>query len=142
MLEDILGNPEERFNKDHGFDLLKELEQNTPEEIRRQRAHFRFMVKVPIILQPGNASQIREFKVQGVTGDISEGGLGALFPIPVNVGDIYRLQFDRKQIDLPMVYALCMRCSMVRDDAFSSGFKFFSAIELPYQLSQMNEVKK
>ena len=113
------------------FDLLQELEQNTPEEIRRQRAHFRLAVKIKVTLLPGNASELLKFRVQGVTGDVSEGGCKALFPTPVRVGDVYRLEFDRPSMDLPLTFARCMRCVMLREDAFEAGFRFFTPIELP-----------
>ena len=119
------------IGKDEGFGLLQELEQNTPEAIRQKRTHFRFPIKTGIILQPGNASQLLDLKAQGVTGDISEGGLGGVFPIPVRVGDIYRLQFDKSQLDLPLIFAQCVSCVLVREGAYRSGFKFFTKISLP-----------
>ena len=116
---------------DDAFGLLRDLERNTPEEIRRQRAHFRAAIKAAVILQAGNASELMAFKVKGVTGDISEGGCSALFPIPTRVGDIYRLQFDREAIGLPLTFARCVRCRLVREDAYEAGFAFFSPICLP-----------
>ena len=115
--------------------LLLELESNTTEEIRRQRVHFRLSVKVAVILQAGNASELLDFKVKGVTGDISEGGCSSLFPIPIKVGDIYRLQFDRKTLDVSLTFARCVRCRLVREDAFEAGFAFFKPITIPEQLS-------
>jgi c-di-GMP-binding flagellar brake protein YcgR len=119
--------------------LIKELEKNTPEEIRRRRAHFRFSIKAAVTLQPGNASQLKAFKVQGMTRDISSGGLGALFPIPVCVGDVYRLSFDPSQLDLPLTFARCVSCAMVREGAYNAGFKFFSTITLPKNMSASKE---
>jgi len=116
---------------DEAFGVLRDLERNTPDEIRRQRAHFRLAIKASVILQCGNASEMLSFKVKGVTGDVSEGGCSALFPVPTRVGDIYRLQFDRKQLDLPLTFARCVRCRLVREDAFETGFSFFSPICLP-----------
>ena len=72
-----------------------------------------------------------KIKVKGVTGDISEGGCSAVFPIPTRVGDVYRLQFERKQLDLPLTFARCVRCRLIREDAYEAGFAFFSAICLP-----------
>lgn len=122
-------------NEEQGFDLLKELEQNTPEEIRRQRNHFRVTIKAKVILQPGNASETTRLKLQGVTGDLSEGGCRILFPLPVMVGDIYRLSFDRKVLDLPTTFVRCMRCHMLREDAFEVGFRFFNLISMPENLA-------
>ncbi len=131
MFDDIDKGQEFDLNTEEGFELLRELERNTPDEIRKQRTHFRIPIKATVILQPGNSSQILEFKVKGVTGDISEGGLGAVFPIPIQVGDIYRLTFDSSPVDLPMLFARCMRCALVREGNFSCGFKFFTNITLP-----------
>ena len=119
------------FDGDQAFDLLQELAVNTPEELRRRRAHFRLAVKAGVMLQPGNASDLLKFKVKGVTGDISEGGCSAVFPIPARVGDIYRLQFDHEQLDLPLTFARCVRCRLVREDAYEAGFAFFTPICLP-----------
>lgn len=116
---------------DQAFLLLQEIEKNTSEELRRQRAHFRLAVKALVVLQPGNASDLLSLKLKGTTGDLSEGGLSALFPLPIRVGDVYRLQVDPKAVKLPLVFARCVRCRLVREDAFEAGFAFFSPIDLP-----------
>ena len=128
---DDLDHAEASFNDDEAFDLLQELSANTPDELRRRRTHFRLTIKTAVVLQAGNASELLTFKVKGVTGDISEGGVSAVFPIPVRVGDIYRLQFDRETLDLPLTFARCVRCLLIREDAFESGFAFFTDISLP-----------
>ena len=125
------------LNDDNAFDLLQELEQNKSDEIRRQRAHFRVAVKAKVTLQPANASQMLDFKVQGTTGDLSEGGCQMLFPAPIKVGDIYRLQFDRSELDLPMTFARCVRCRLLREDAFEVGMTFFSPVTMPANLHSM-----
>jgi hypothetical protein len=131
---DIFGdasNPAESLGKDEAFDLLHELEQNRPDEIRRQRKHFRLEVKAGVTLQPGNVSDMLKFKMQGTAGDLSQGGCRILFPLPIRVGDIYRLEFDRKQLELPLIFARCLRCRFLREDAYEAGFMFFSPIALP-----------
>lgn len=130
MFDDLMELGDSR-GSDEAFGLLRDLERNTPEEIRRQRAHFRLSIKASVILQPGNASQLTAVKLKGITGDVSEGGCSALFPLPLQVGDIYRLAFDRKMLDLPLTFARCVRCRLIREDAFEAGFAFFSAICLP-----------
>jgi hypothetical protein len=127
------------LSSDDAFSVLRDLERNTPEEIRRQRAHFRLAIKVTVVLQPGNASELMSFKVQGVTGDISEGGCSALFPIPIRVGDVYRLQFDRRMLDLPLTFSRCVRCRLIREDAFEAGFAFFAPICLPEEVASRSE---
>ncbi len=111
--------------------LLQELERNTPAEIRKQREHFRATIKSNVTLQSGNASELLDWKICGVTREVSQGGLGALFPIPIHVGDVYRIQFERGQIDLPLTFARCLRCRLVREDAYEAGFSFFTPISLP-----------
>lgn len=116
-------------------ELINELEKNTTDEILKKRAHSRHTVKLPVIVQPANASQMREFKAHGITRDISSGGLGAIFSIPIGVGDIYRLDFQEAHVELPVTIARCVSCSFVRDGTFNVGFKFFSTLSLPDDLS-------
>ena len=115
---------------DDAFNLLQDLEKNTPDEIRSQRSSFRLAIKSGVTLQPGNTSEFLSLKVKGVTGDISQGGTSILFPIAPRVGDIYRLTFDRSMLDLPLTFARCVRCRLVREDAFEVGFSFFCPITL------------
>lgn len=129
------GRPSDLFDAGRGFDMLQELERNTPAEIARRRVHFRVAVKARVTLRPGNASERLKFKAQCVTGDLSEGGCRVLAPVPLRVGDIYLLDFDRQALDLPLTYARCVRCSLLREDAYESGFAFFSPVALPENLS-------
>ncbi|HHH75470.1 MAG TPA: hypothetical protein ENL03_00420 [Phycisphaerae bacterium] len=121
---------------DMAFEALRELEQQTPDEIKMRRASSRVTIKSKVILQPGNSSDALKLKLRGVTGNISNTGFGAVFPIPIGAGDIYRLQFDSTQVDLPMVFARCMSCSMVDENAFSAGFKFFTEIDVSRVVKQ------
>ena len=86
-------------------------------------------------MRSANTSALRDFRVNGVTGDISESGCGLLLPVPARVGDVYRLEFERSKIDLPTTFARCVRSYLVREDAFECGFRFFSMISLPNNLS-------
>jgi hypothetical protein len=110
--------------------LLEEIERQGAGKVALERIHERVAVRAKVILRPGNASQARELKLQGVTGDLSQGGCRALFPVPVLVGDIYRLEFDIAWLESPIIFARCLRCRMVREDVFETGFEFFNAIPL------------
>lgn len=112
-------------------ELLVELEQSTPDAIKAARAHTRITVRAQVTVQPGNMSDRLSMKVRGVSGDVSAGGCQLLFPVPLRVGDIYWLTFDRQTLDIQPVYARCTRCRVVREDAFEAGMAFFSPIELP-----------
>ncbi len=115
---------------ERAFDMLQELERNKSDEIKRQRSHERLIIKTKVIIQPGNASDMMRFKVQGVTSDISSGGTQVLTPMPLRVGDIYRISFNQTDLDLPMTFTRCLRCRLIREDAFEVGFSFFCNLDL------------
>ncbi len=112
------------------LDTLRDLEQQTSQEIIKQRKHERLAVKAQVILQSGNSSELLKYKVQGVIADISEGGCGAMFPVPIMVGDVFRLSVTLEGKDLPLIFARCRNCRIIREDAYSAGFSFFSPIKL------------
>ena len=112
------------------LDAVEDLQRNSADEIRRQRTHERLKVKTKVLVQPGNASELLKFKVQGTTGDISVGGCRLLTPVPISVGDIYRLTFDPSQLNIPLTFARCVQCHLIREDAFEAGFAFFNQVEL------------
>jgi len=117
-------------NRGDPADLLAELQQNTSDAVLRTRAHERIRVRASVVVQPGNASDQQRFKAQGVTGDISSGGCQILSPLPMVPGDFYRLSFDRQVVDLGLTFARCLRCKLIREDAFEVGFAFFTALDL------------
>lgn len=123
------------------IDLLGELEKNSAAEFRQRRAYFRVVVKARVMVQPGNASQRGELRAQCITGDVSEGGCRVLSPVPLNVGDVYYLEFDRKSINIAPLYARCMRCAVLREDAFEAGFGFFCSIALPEGLEALADAQ-
>lgn len=129
----------EALDDAQAFDVLSELEKNTPDEIRRQRAHFRLSIRARVTISSGNASEMLKFRVQCVTGDLSNGGCRILSPVPLRVGDVYRLDFDREQLPLPLTFARCLRCSLVREDAFECGFTFFAPVTLPEEAARSAE---
>jgi hypothetical protein len=131
---DDLDQPKQATTQEEAHQILQELERSTSEEIRRKRSHFRLAIKSAVVLQSGNASELLSFKLKGATINVSEGGCSVLLPLPTHVGDIYRLQFDRGSLDLPLTFARCVRCRLVREDAYEAGFAFFKTITLPETL--------
>lgn len=123
-------NPVGRLLDDLGFDLVSDLERQSADAIRKLRAHERLEIKLKVFVQPGNSSDIQRFRAKGVTCDVSEGGARLLLPLPLTPGDVYRVGFDSEEIDLPIVFARCMRCRFVREGAFESGLLFFNRINL------------
>lgn len=121
--------------QDSGFDgwandLLKELEQQTSEAIRRQRTSERHEIQSGLKVRPANASAFAEPTVSAVSGDVSPGGCRIMTSVPLRVGDVYKLEFEKGELDLPILFARCLRCRLVREDAFESGFAFFNTIKL------------
>ena len=127
MFDDLEDNSKQQAK---GFELLQELEKNKSEAIRKMRSHERVSIKSKVIIQSGNTSQLMDFKIQGITGDISPGGSQMLMPLPLNIGDIYRIKFDENMLNLPMTFARCIRCKLIREDAYEVGFIFFSQLNI------------
>jgi hypothetical protein len=115
---------------DGALDALADLERNTADEVKQMRAHTRIRVKSEVVAQPGNSSDRLKFKIVGVMGDISAGGCQILFPVALGVGDVYWLTFDKRVLELGSMFARCVRCRVVREDAFEAGFSFFSPIDV------------
>ncbi len=119
---------------DNVVQLLHELEQNRSEDIRKQRAHARVQITTGVTLRPANTSDREKLTLTGTTADISETGCQAAFAAPCAVGDVYLLEFDHDVLDLPRIFARCLRCRLIRDDAFEAAFCFFTPVTLPETL--------
>ena len=126
-------------NYDEDFRILQEIESQTSDNIQNQRIHKRLSVKLKVVLLPGNISDYHGDKIQGVSGDISNGGCCVMFPVPVMVGDIYRLEFEKCQYDLPLIYARCVRCRLIRDNSFETGFTFFTKIQIEESVKESQQ---
>ncbi len=115
---------------EEALDAMAEIEQNTPQQIKTKRSHARIAVRAKVTAQPANSSQRNSFQTHGVLGDISRGGCLILFSDPLAVGDVYRLSFDRSVLDIEPLFARCLRCRLVRENAFEAGFSFFQSLDL------------
>ncbi len=124
------GDPISLANEDGGFEFLQEIETHVSEEKRRLRTHERTAAKMKVVLQPGNSSEFLGFKVQGITGNISASGCQALFPVPAEVGDVYRLLFEGPNTNRAPLFARCLRCRFVSENEFETGFSFVGPITL------------
>ncbi len=124
------GSQTDTLLEDDVLESLADFERNTADSVKRARSSTRLRVKSKVIAQSGNSGDRLKFKIQGVTGDVSAGGCQILFPIPLRVGDIYWLTFDKTELDIDSVFARCLRCRLIREDAYEAGFKFFEPIDL------------
>lgn len=112
------------------FELMMDLERQKMDEIRKMRSHERVEVQVDIEVRPGNASDYAIAPVRATTNDVSAGGCSMISPVPLGVGDVYQLRFDRAKLDVPVVFARALRCRLLRENAFEVGLAFFTEISL------------
>lgn len=111
--------------------LIDELSRSTPEAVKKMRSHTRLSIRVNVVVVPASLSHRTGVRLQGITGDVSAGGTQILLPRPLNIGDVYQVSFDRQTLDIPDVFAICLRGRQVRPDAFEAGLRFLEAIALP-----------
>lgn len=112
------------------LETISEIQRNTSDDVKKLRTHARISAKSTVYAQHGNSSERLTVKLQGVSGDISSGGCMVLFPVPLLVGDVYWLSFDQDVVPIDCLMARCLRCRMIREDAFEAGFRFFESVEL------------
>ena len=118
------------------LEALADLERNTPEEIRQMRSHARITISCKVTARPGNSEARLAWKAQGLTVDISSGGCQAVFPVPARVGNIYWLRFSDQLSGVGSIFARCVRCRLVREDAFEAGFSFFVPVDVSGALEE------
>ncbi len=118
-----------KSSNSESLETLLELQRRDASEGPQNRAQ-RFGVQCEVKLEPGNSSQRDGKAWVAACNDLSSSGCRLIAGVPLQVGDIYRLSFE-KSLNLPNVFARCVRCSLLRDDAFEAGLQFFSEVSLP-----------
>ena len=118
------------FEDQGTLDALLALEQNTSDSVARMRAHERFTLRVKVLIRRADASERHGQVVEAVTADISNGGSMMLSPRPLSVGDFFLLSFDPEQLELGSLFARCLRCRFVSEDAFEVGFRFLDPVDV------------
>jgi hypothetical protein len=127
------------FGVTNALEALSELAENTSDAIVRQRVSERVQIRAKVTIRPGNSSRRHEYAIDGLTGDISNGGCQVLIGCPILPGDVYWLSVTDKNLALGSLLARCMRCRMVREDTFEAGFRFFNEIDLAGAIQQQND---
>ena len=112
-------------------ELVSELAASTSDAARAMRQATRLIVRAKVTVEPGSLSMRDGKALEGITGDVSTGGTQLLLPRPLHIGDVYLLTFDRGQLDLKPVYAVCVRGRQVRADAYEAGMRFLEPVQLP-----------
>ncbi len=129
MLDKELRQPELRQDLDP--EVVENLERQQIQDVLTGRTHERLETALKVCVRPGNTSENLRFELHGVTADLSRGGCRLILPAPAAVGDVFRIEFESSTPLLPLVFARCLRCRLMREDAFEVGFSFFAPIDLP-----------
>ena len=122
---------QEHFRHELDPELLHSLEQQKGVEVGQSRMHARVQVELKVVVRPANSSERARFRLQGITADLSRGGCKLILPMPVGVGDVFRIEITGVEAPIPMTFARCLRCRLVREQVFEAGFSFFAPIDLP-----------
>lgn len=111
--------------------LIDELSKSSSDAVKKLRGQKRQSLRVKVFVEPASMSARNGLRFQGVTGDISSGGTQILLARPLAIGDVYQISFERTELDIPPVYALCLRGRTVRPDAYEAGLRFLEQVTLP-----------
>ena len=112
-------------------EALLSLDKSSDKAFQAQRAYARFESNTKITIKAANASQREAINFSAICNDVSAGGCRVLSTRALMVGDLFFIQFDRSKLDVPPVFARCVRCRFLREETFEMGFSFLTPIELP-----------
>lgn len=97
----------------------------------RDRSSERVGIQCRVELRPGNSRDRSNAQVvNAACSDLSSSGCRLIAPLPPAVGDVYLLSFE-ESVALPNVFARCVRCRLLKEDAYEAGFQFFTELTLP-----------
>ena len=97
-----------------------------------RRWSSRIRQTIPVKVWPANPSErLGSQEIAGSSRDVSETGCGIVSHWAPIVGDFYFLQFENDQtVEVGNVYARCVRCHLIDENSYESGFAFQQPIEL------------
>ena len=108
---------------------IEDLATNTKEAVAsRRQGNDRMELNSPAQLVPGNVSDRDGQTYNGSCRDISNRGCRLILTQPLIVGDIYLMEVDNEQLGLDPSFGRCVRCHMIREDAFEVGLNFLSPV--------------
>ena len=112
-------------------DLLDDLELRCGTGVSGARGMTAVRRKVTVTIRPADVQARKSSATTGTTSEMRRQGLSCLTPEPVAVGSVFHLTFDRDQLDLAPLLAICDRCWMLSDSSFEVRFQFAQAVNLP-----------
>jgi len=106
---------------------LSTADSTKPIGIEKRQWSTRIRTSFGVKIQPGNSSDRDQPAIEGRCRDVSATGCGILSNRAPRVGDVYLLDFDKtNRVVAPSVYGRCVRCHLLSENAFESGFAFFA----------------
>lgn len=112
-------------------DLLDDIEIRCSADLAAARGMTTVRRKVAVEVRPGNASDRGAVVARVDTTEIRSRSITTMADVPVMVGDVLHLTFDRNALDVVPVLAVCDRCTMLGDASFEVRFQFVHEIALP-----------
>ncbi len=112
-------------------ELLEALESENPDGLGDLRSGDRLRRRGRVEVSGTHDDHPERPTVPAMLEDVSRNGCRLTSPIPLQVGDVFRIAFDREELDLPLAFGRCTRCRLIREDSFDVGLEFFGPIELP-----------
>lgn len=109
-------------------DLLQAAGVESAESDERQRS--RSVDKSAVTIDSASPAHRGLNPIAGHLRDAGRGGVGTLSTRPPAVGDVYLLTIPDSPFNTEQIFARCMHCRLIREDAFESGFAFFAPAAL------------
>ena len=108
---------------------IEDLATNTKQAVESsRRGNDRMELNSPAQLVPGNVSGRDGRTYDGNCRDISNRGCRLILTQPLVVGDIYLMEVENEELGLDPSFGRCVRCHMIREDAFEVGLNFLSPV--------------
>lgn len=118
------------FESSDAIEALKQLEVSSQSAVVQKRSNSRVTLEIGVTIQRGDSSRRGELTLSASSSDLSTTGCRLLAPTPILPGDVYWLTFANNAAGISKVMARCIRCHMIREEAFEIGLSFFDEIDL------------
>ena len=109
---------------------ISELEKNQKAKIEARRVNNRLALDCPVEVVHGNVSQRNGTTFSGSCRDVSPQGCRLVLKAPITVGDVFMVTIKDPQNRFDPIFGRCVRCLLLREDAFEVGVSFFASLTL------------
>lgn len=112
-------------------ELLDKIGRHSLQDIQQLRRYERIEIRLDVLVQPGNSSDLGRGDIRGYTKDVSKGGCRCVLPQAPLVGDVYRVELTEGKSAMPLAFARCIRCIFLTEGSFDCAFAFLSPLDVP-----------